>query len=324
MVLRLFIGALSPAGSRAKLSILIFHRVRPAPDPLFPGDPDVPRFREQMRWVSSWFHVLPLTEAVERFKQGTLPARAAAITFDDGYADNYTLAWPVLRDLGLTATCFVASGFLDGGRMWNDTVIEAIRTTNRPSLNAPDLDLERLPLDSIEAKRSAIRQVLGQLKYRAHTERESRAAALAIDLRANLPADLMLTSVQVREMNRVGMTIGAHTVSHPILANLSVDDARTEILESKRRLEELTGDGVTLFAYPNGRPGKDYTARDAELVKAAGFAAAVSTSPGAASAGSDLFQLPRFTPWDRSPLKYGARLARNLRQPSAAPSQGAY
>ncbi len=324
MVLRLFIGALSPAGSRAKLSILIFHRVRPAPDPLFPGDPDVPRFREQMRWVSSWFHVLPLTEAIERFRQGTLPARAAAITFDDGYADNYTLAWPVLRDLGLTATCFVASGFLDGGRMWNDTVIEAIRTTNRPSLNAPDLGLDRLPLDSIEAKRSAIRQVLGQLKYRAHAEREGRAVALATDLRASLPADLMLTSAQVGEMNRAGMTIGAHTVSHPILANLTLDDARTEIVESKRRLEELTGNEVTLFAYPNGRPGKDYTGRDAELVKAAGFAAAVSTSPGAAGAGADLFQLPRFTPWDRSPWKYGARLAKNLRQPSAAASAGEY
>lgn len=324
MVLRLFIGALSPAGSRAKLSILIFHRVRPEPDPLFPGDPDVPRFREQMQWVSKWFQVLPLTEAIERFKQGTLPARAAAITFDDGYADNYTLAWPVLRDLGLTATCFVATGFLDGGRMWNDTVIEAIRTTRSVALEAPDLGLGKLPVDTLEGKRAAIRQVLGQLKYRAHHERQERATALAVDLKANLPADLMMTSDQVRAMDRAGMTIGAHTMTHPILANLSLDEARTEIVGSKRRLEALIGEDVKLFAYPNGRPGKDYTARDAELVKAAGFAAAVSTSPGAAGAGSDLFQLPRFTPWDRSAWKYGARLARNLRQPFAAPSQSAY
>jgi len=88
-------------------------------------------------------------------------------------------------------------------------------------------------------------------------------------------------------------------------------EARAEIVEGKRRLEEITDAPVTLFAYPNGKPGRDYGPRDVELVRRAGFAAAVSTRAGAANRASDLFQLPRFTPWDKSPRRFGMRLLAN-------------
>ncbi|MCU0943281.1 MAG: polysaccharide deacetylase family protein, partial [Hydrogenophaga sp.] len=118
-------GWMSPGGASARLSVLIFHRVLAQPDPLFPGVPDVRRFDEVCRWLARWFRVMPLDEAVRALKRGNLPARAAAITFDDGYADNHDQALPVLRAHGLPATFFVATGFLDGGRMWNDTLIES-------------------------------------------------------------------------------------------------------------------------------------------------------------------------------------------------------
>jgi peptidoglycan/xylan/chitin deacetylase (PgdA/CDA1 family) len=85
-------------------------------------------------------------------------------------------------------------------------------------------------------------------------------------------------------------------------------EARVEIVEGKRQLEEITGAPVTLFAYPNGKPGRDYGPRDMELVKKAGFASAVSTISGVANRGSDLFQLPRFGPWDRNPRRLAVRL----------------
>ena len=123
-------------------------------------------------------------------------------------------------------------------------------------------------------------------------------------------------------MRGAGMQIGAHTVSHPILARLDEAEARREIVRSKDDLESITGRPVSLFAYPNGRPGRDYTARDVELARGAGFGCAVSTSPGAVRAARypDLsFQLPRFTPWDRTAGAFGARLVRNLfTEPSAA------
>jgi hypothetical protein len=118
---------LAPAGSGGRLSIFIFHRVLPTPDALRPGDPDVPRFERIVEFLVRYFRVLPLSQALRALEKGTLPAAAACITFDDGYADNLVAAAPVLRRHGATATIFVATGFVGGGRMFNDTIIESVR-----------------------------------------------------------------------------------------------------------------------------------------------------------------------------------------------------
>lgn len=123
-----------------------------------------------------------------------------------------------------------------------------------------------------------------------------------------------MSSDQVRALHRAGMQIGAHTVNHPILARLGRDEAMREIGDSKRRLESITGAPVTLFAYPNGRPGDDYDDASVALVREAGFEAAFSTTWGAARLVSDRFQLPRFTPWDRGRGRFGLRLLGNLRR----------
>ncbi|WP_163360867.1 polysaccharide deacetylase family protein, partial [Escherichia coli] len=86
-------------------------------------------------WLRSWFNVLPLDEAAQRLKDGSLPARAAALSFDDGYADNHDIALPLLQKHGLPCSFFIATGFLDGGRMWNDTLIESIRLSTKPLLD---------------------------------------------------------------------------------------------------------------------------------------------------------------------------------------------
>ena len=142
--IRAVLRTLSPAGSRARLSILIFHRVHPVPDSLYPDEPDARRFTEILDWAANWFNVLPLPEAVERLRSGSLPDRAAAITFDDGYADNCVVALPILRQHGMHATFFVATAFMNGGRMWNDTVIEAVRR-----VATPEFDLERAKLGGL-------------------------------------------------------------------------------------------------------------------------------------------------------------------------------
>lgn len=115
MILRTAFTLASPAGQRAGLSILVFHRVLPEPDPLFPNEVDAQRFDALLGWVKDWFSVLPLEEAVERLQRNRLPERAAAITFDDGYADNYAVALPILQRQGLSAMFFIATGFLNGG-----------------------------------------------------------------------------------------------------------------------------------------------------------------------------------------------------------------
>jgi len=106
--------------------------------------------------------------------------------------------------------------------------------------------------------------------------------------------------------------VGAHTVNHPILAQLPDVAARDEITHGRDVLQALLDSRIGLFAYPNGRPGSDYLPAHVDMVRALGFDAAFSTTWGAASARSPAYELPRFTPWDRSRLRFGARLARNL------------
>jgi peptidoglycan/xylan/chitin deacetylase (PgdA/CDA1 family) len=323
-MLRLALSAMSSA----RLSILIFHRVPLAADPLLPGEPDAAAFEQQMRWVRDWFNVLPLVDAVGRLYEGRLPARALAITFDDGYADNAEVAAPILRRLGLTATFFVSTGFLDGGCMFNDRIIEAIRSSRTGELDLARFGLGRYALETIEQKRGAIEALLRAVKHLDSANREAAVEKIVQASAAPPAPSLMMQPSQVRALRALGMDVGAHTVHHPILTRLAIAEAQREIVESKAYLEDLLREPVPLFAYPNGVPGRDYAPEHVRLVRECGFAAAVSTSWGAASSKTDRYQLPRFTPWDRSRLRYGTRLLLNLRRaeqsvPEQAPASAA-
>lgn len=302
----------APAGPQASLSVLIFHRVLPEPDPLFPLAMHALRFDAVCGWLARWFNVLPLDEAITRLKVGTLPARPACITFDDGYADNFQVALPILQRYSLSATCFVATGFLDGGQMWNDAVIEAVRGCKRPVLDLSDLGLGTLAVGTSDQKRSAVETLISAAKYRPSYERDSLSEAIARLARVALPKGLMMTTPQVKAWREKGMLIGAHTVSHPILAMLEQAQAAQEIAQSKLSLENLLDEPVGLFAYPNGKLGEDYTAHHVEQVRRLGFDAAFSTHAGTSKMGSDVFQLPRFSPWHPGKLRFASGLLANM------------
>lgn len=312
-------GLLSPAGSRARLNVLIFHRVLPQPDPLFPDEMDAARFDEMLGWVKSWFNALPLDEAARRLQEGSLPARAAALTFDDGYADNHDVALPLLRKHGLPCSFFIATGFLDGGRMWNDTLIESLRRSGKPLLDLRGLqdahgqDLGQHALGDTASRRAALGNLIERVKYLSPETRLACVNAIAERAEVRPPDDLMMSGEQVKALRRAGMQIGAHTVSHPILAKLDATQAAEEMGRSRDVLQALLGEKVGLFAYPNGKPGTDYLPKvHPSIARELGFDAAVSTRWAAARRGDDIFQIPRFTPWDRSRMKFSLRLARNL------------
>ena len=304
---------LSPAGPSARLSVLIFHRVLPLQDPLFPDEMHARRFDELCGWLKQWFNLLPLDAAVRHLKAGSLPARSACITFDDGYADNHHVAMPILRSHGLTATFFIATGFLDGGRMWNDTIIESVRACQSPEFDLSSLGLGRHALASINERRAVIGTLVNQVKYRPIQERITLTEQMARLVNTPPPDNLMMTSQEIKAMRLAGMQIGAHTITHPILAGLTDSEARDEIQGSKRFLEQLLEERVGLFAYPNGKPGEDYTPQSVDVVRSLDFDAAVCTAWGTTGGGGDLFQIRRFTPWDRSQFRFGLRLLNNMR-----------
>ncbi len=305
----------SPGGANGRLSVLILHRVLAQPDRLFPDEIDADRFDAICRWVRIWFTVLPLDEAAKRLRSGSLPARALAITFDDGYADNHDVALPILTRHGLSATFFIATGFLDGGRMWNDTLVEAVRRTSLPELDLRDMlgadhGLHALRTDG--ERRQAIDSIIRQAMYLGSPRRDAVVQRVAEQCGVTLPTDLMLTSAEVLALRAAGMQIGAHTASHPILAGLDAAAARQEMVDSKSALENMLSERIGLFAYPSGKPGRDYSAQSVAIAREVGFDAAVSTAWGAANRTTDPLQIPRFTPWDRSRLQFGVRMIGNL------------
>lgn len=296
----------------ARLSVLIFHRVTPEPDPLYPHEMHAVRFDALMGHVSRMFQVLTIGQAHAQWRVGGLPQGALCITFDDGYADNAEVALPILRRHGLAATFFVATGYLDGGRMWNDTVIETLRACDRREIDLTALGLGTCRLGDEAARRAAIDAVLPVIKYMPLDKRQVALASLKAACGApDLPTDLMMRSEQVRELHRAGMEIGGHTVNHPILTELDDAAARREIQDGRAALQQLTGAPVSVFAYPNGRPHRDYDRRHVDMVREAGFECAVSTAVGTVDPQADAWQWPRFTPWDLDDRAWLARLTLN-------------
>jgi peptidoglycan/xylan/chitin deacetylase (PgdA/CDA1 family) len=309
---RALMNLLSPGGLHNRLSVLIYHRVLSEPDSLFPENGNAETFDHQIGQLADCFKIIPLLDAVHGLRQGKLPPRAACITFDDGYADNAEVALPILQKYGVSATFFVSTSFLNGGRMWNDTVIELIRRAPGDMLDLSKMGLGRFEIGTIQQRRQAIHDVLGELKYLPLESRRARIEAMCAIIPVIPSSNLMMTSDQVRALHNAGMEIGGHTVNHPILARMENNAARTEIADGKEMLEDIIRVPVRLFAYPNGKPGQDYLSDHVRMVRDLGFDAAVSTAHGAARTGTDLYQLPRFTPWDRSQIRFTLRMAQNM------------
>jgi peptidoglycan/xylan/chitin deacetylase (PgdA/CDA1 family) len=309
---RAALGLLSPGGTNNRLSILIYHRVLPEKDPLFPGEVNAFQFDRQLRLLQSFMNFVSLSDAVNGLQCGTLPPRAVCVTFDDGYADNAEVALPILRKLGIPATFFVATGFLNGGRMWNDSVIEMVRRAPGPVLDFRRVDLGYFEVGTIPQRQQAIATLISTLKYQPFEDRAVQIDRMRDLLPIDLPSNLMMTTAQVVQLRDGGMEIGGHTANHPILARLSPSHVRREIASGKELLEDILGEAVRFFAYPNGKPGQDYLSEHVGIVKDLGFEAAVSTSWGTMHGKLDLYQLPRFTPWDIDTYKFVLRIAKNL------------
>lgn len=307
---RNILNVITKGNSKGRLCILNYHRVLNKTDPYREGDVDLETFGWHMDLLKSQFNVLRLGEAVKLLKQNKLPERAICITFDDGYSDNEKNALPVLLDLDLSATFFISTGYLDNGCMWNDVVIESIRRLKSDELDLSPINLGTYSVVTVEEKIYAVNNLIDRIKYFEQKERKECTDYIG-GLVGSVPTDLMLTPIQVKNLYSSGMEIASHTVSHPILKKVSYEEAEIEISESKKVLENIINDRVSLFAYPNGYPMRDYGGEHVKLVKDIGYQAAVTTKWGVANHNSDFWQMPRFRPWNITKEKFMLNLLRN-------------
>ena len=303
--------------SKRKLMILTYHRVIEDQDWNDPNEIDLDQFRLHVAVLARYFNVVPLADGVQMLRDRSLPRRAVAITFDDGYRDNVTAALPVLQEFRVPATFFIATGFINGGIMWNDIVIESVKRSELRSVDLKDFGLDELTLGTNEQKRSVIAGLIGKLKYLQQEERDDAVMKINERFESELPRDLMMDSGHVLALRDAGMEVGGHTRNHPILKVVPDAVARAEIESGKADLEKILGHAIHSFAYPNGRPDQDYDLRHCEMVQGAGFSQAVTTAAGCASRDSDLFQLGRMSVWHRSKPKLLLRMMLNYFEPPA-------
>jgi len=288
--------------------VVYFHRVSDNLDP-FLGAISTAVFEQQMKFLARHYRVVSLAEATKRLRQSSPPEPVVAITFDDGYQDNYLNAFPILQRYGLPATIFLTTGSIDSReRLWFENLSLSVKKTAQTFIDLEigiprriwmRTDAERLQAKNLmialvrtlpdRQRRQVVAEILAQLGAKPETE------------------ETMLTWDQIRWMKQRGIDFGGHTVTHPFVSRLEPDQAVWEVSECKRRIEEELQTPVEHFAYPNGREG-DFEAWSKQLLHEAGYRAAVSTLWGVNYPSTDPMELRRGQPWEENPAVFAAKL----------------
>ena len=286
--------------------VLLYHRVNDERQVVFPGVP-TETFGAQMKLLAAHWNVLPLHSLLEAARRGDTPKRAAAITFDDGYRDNYDCALPVLRRLGLPATIFLATSPLESGELlWHDRVFDAFESARDPV----PFHGAVLPVASTAQRRQSVLTVLDHLRTLTPENRDREITSLVsgMGLPSATPSRRMMTWEEARSMQDAGIEFGAHTVSHPILSRMPHEDAVDEIRRSKETIEARLARPVKLFAFPNGRR-HDYTPALLDALPRMGFTGALTTEWGLNDRSTPPFEWRRVGAWGNDPALSAARLA---------------
>lgn len=285
----------------SSLQFLLYHGVRPNSDR---ESPDIRKkhvsekqFRQNIRWLKRWMNPISMDQAAAWLRgQESLPKRAVCVTFDDGYADNATTAAKILHEEGVPAIFYLTTGFIDGTHaLWVDRFENAFRKIN------PDPKAD----EKLRAEYKKMPEVEREKKLQ---ELEEQAGTTEL-----FPLQKPMSWDQAKDLLNQGFQIGAHTVTHPILAACTPERRNQEILLSKKRIEEKLGIECRHFAFPNGQPS-DWNSDVVTAIKQAGFETCLTTIDGTVKRHDDPFLLKR-NPVDywSDPLRF-ALTALNLRE----------
>ncbi|MFP4058076.1 MAG: polysaccharide deacetylase family protein [Candidatus Brocadiia bacterium] len=298
-----------PLVPRGQAAVLRYHRVAPSGARPLPLAVPEREFAAQLRFLRSRCRVVGAREVAEAVvEERRLPPRAVAITFDDGYADNASVALPLLRRYGLPATFFVTTGWVGTERLqWWDRLHQHV--AQAAASGYPPAGHEELPRPVADAlgaarlgtpgagpalERSLVAALRGLELSPEELDRTLERIAAALGVDEPEPQDyLPMSWDQVRELRDGGMEVGSHTVSHACLTAVPAQRAHEELSDSKAALERELGEPVALLAYPAG----DYDQDVADLAVEAGYQAAFTTTAGAVAAGDHAFGLRRIGVW---------------------------
>ena len=275
------------------LTIVNYHRIddpqRQGFDSFKPNVSATPEdFNLQMDYLSKWFNVVSLKDVVNWLDgHRDLPSYAALITFDDGYLDNYTAAYPILRQHNFPALIFLTTEHIntDAPFYW-DMAAYCFHHTESNCLSFPDGIKEYWSspeqLDQVSRKWVEVMKTLPHLEKQVHVQRLPEL--LGVSVPAGFFQKLMMNWDQVRELQKAGIEFGAHTMHHPILTRISLEQVRQEVEGSKSRIEKELGKSILSFAYPNGQRA-DLNEPIEQIVANSGIRAAFTLLNGPSSLG---------------------------------------
>jgi peptidoglycan/xylan/chitin deacetylase (PgdA/CDA1 family) len=262
-----------------------------------------------MGFLARYHKVVSLRDALDHLESGS-PESVLAVTFDDGYQDNYLHAFPILHRYGLPATVFLTTGSLDSrDPLWFEELSGALKNTTNESVNLT-IDIPRRLWLRTEAERLAANgRIFQLLRGLTDQERQLHLTDILRELghRRGARQDQMLTWGQIRLMKAGRIDFGGHTVNHPFLSRIPPQQVSWEVSECKRRIEEELQQQVEHFAYPNGRE-EDFVPANKELLRAAGYKAAVTTIWGVNYMSTDRMELRRSGPWEEDPALFACKL----------------
>ena len=257
-------------------------------------------FAQHLEYIRQTCHPMRLLDLIEAMRNHSLPKRAVVLTFDDGYADFFSIANPLLAGAQIPATVFVASGYTDSQQcFWSDELTrvlllsERLPSSLRLSVRGVDYRWALTSPGERQVAHSAIYDLLLPLPPAEQSSVLECLKSWAGIANSGCAEDRAMTSTELIQLAQSGLVeLGAHTVNHPVLSALSGDDQCAEIVECRRKLESVIGSPILTFAYPHGTL-KDFTDETARHVEAAGFCAACTTIPGVVDPSSDLYRLRR-------------------------------
>lgn len=280
--------------------IVAYHNIREQEDDFSYGVFGLPtrqEFEAQMVYLREKYEMISLPELTERImNRKSLPKRGAVITFDDGYKNVFTCAYPILKKYHIPATIFLTTGYMGTDNLfWWDKVTHIIKNANSAKLELEEVGEYSLATlrERLKARR-AITQYLKGLPEERKNQLIQKMESLAGGSSPALNETATLSWNQIEEMSRHDITFGSHTVTHPILTRISPEQANHEIYRSKKDIEEHLGKPVNLFSYPNGERG-DFNDETKQLLNDNSFIGAVSLIPGTNTTGTDPYELRRFS-----------------------------
>jgi peptidoglycan/xylan/chitin deacetylase (PgdA/CDA1 family) len=297
---------------QSRAVILLYHRiVDDAPDLLdySPSGMTLRRsaFEQQMRYLRAHYDVIPLSELVAQLSgSGAVGNARCAVTFDDGWRDNYTHAFPILRSLGIPATIFVATNYINGGTwFWEErlkyVIAHVVQRARDGVLTAARRDELRQALigmfgrDPLPMRLAVLRSFLTRQvnALRQHPEQDRERVMAGLETLLQWPELIetrrFLSWAEIHEMEQYGVEFAAHTISHVNLERTEADDARREISGSWSAIESRLARAAPLFAYPFGK----HSNATRQIVVDAGLSGAVTTENGFISSTSDRWRLNR-------------------------------